>query len=58
MMFWLEQKDKKILVYALLNCGRWYVTFWLNKERIKPNKKLLKEAIDYIRLFSDKPIEL
>jgi hypothetical protein len=59
MLFWIEKGGKRIFVDALLNCGRYYVTFWQDGHKISTNKFswLIPEAESHIRLFSDKPIE-
>ena len=59
MLFWIERFGRKVLVDALLNCGRWLVTFWEEGKKIPSDKYswLMSEAEGYIKMFSDKPIE-
>jgi hypothetical protein len=59
MLFWIERGGKRIFVDALLNCGRWLVSFFEDGKKIPSEKYgwLIPEAEGYIRLFSDKPIE-
>jgi hypothetical protein len=59
MLFWIERKGKRVFVDALLNRGRYIVTFWEDGRKISPKKYswLIPEAKSYLRLFTDKPIE-